>query len=56
MNTTVERLLDSLRKAQRLGRVILELSDLGARGVLFAFATPEVLLVNCQNCVTTWRF
>ncbi len=56
MNTTVARLLHSLRKAQRLGRAIIEFSDLGDRDVLFTFATPEVLLINCRNCETTWRF
>ncbi len=56
MNTTADRLLDRVRNAQRLGRAILEFSDLSDRNVLFTFATPEVLVVNCRDCATTWRF
>lgn len=56
MNPIAEILLEQVYYAQRLGKRILEVSGLDDEGVIYAFATPDTLVINCSDYQTTWRF
>lgn len=56
MKTKVNKLLNQIRQAQNNGRTILKVSGLNTEGVIYAFATPETLVINCCDDETTWRF
>jgi hypothetical protein len=56
MNPIAEILLEQVARSREIGRQILEASGLNEDGVIYAFATPEVLVINCKDYTTTWRF
>lgn len=55
MNTKVDRLLDQITQAQAIGRSILAISGLTQDGIIYAFATSELLVINCRTLSTVWR-
>ncbi|MGI0486492.1 hypothetical protein ACN4EK_13720 [Pantanalinema rosaneae CENA516] len=55
MTTKVEQLLDQVTQAQVLGRSVLTSSGLTEDGIIYVFATAEVLVINCQTLSTVWR-
>jgi hypothetical protein len=56
MNPVAEILLEQVTYSQTLGKQILLLSGLNSDGVIYAFATPDTLVINCKDDVTTWQF
>lgn len=56
MNPIAEILLEQIVYAQALGHQILALSGLNGDGVIYAFATPDTLVINCKDYATTWQF
>jgi hypothetical protein len=56
MNPIAEILLEQIRSAQAIGQQILTNSDLDSDRVIYAFATPDTLVINCQDYETTWQF
>jgi hypothetical protein len=56
MNPIAEILLEQVAYAQEVGRQILALSGLNEDGVIYAFATSDMLVINCKDYATTWRF
>lgn len=55
MNPIAEILIEQVSYAQKLGQRILEVSGLDDDGVIYAFATPDTLVINCSDYQTTWR-
>jgi hypothetical protein len=56
MNPIAEILLEQVTYAQTLAQRILSLSSLDDSGVIYAFATPDTLVINCRDDRTTWLF
>lgn len=56
MNPIAEILLEQVTYAQNLAQKILSLSGLDDPGVIYAFATPDTLVINCRDDKTTWLF
>ncbi len=56
MNPVAEILLEQIVSAQEIGKQILLVSGLNSEGVIYAFATPDTLVINCKDYETTWRF
>ncbi|MFB2894398.1 hypothetical protein ACE1CI_15930 [Aerosakkonemataceae cyanobacterium BLCC-F50] len=55
MNPIAEILIEQVSYARKLGQRILEVSGLNDDGVIYAFATPDTLVINCSDYQTTWR-
>jgi hypothetical protein len=55
MNPIAEILLEQVAYAQRLAQQILSMSEVNDEGVLYAFATPDMLVINCSDYETIWR-
>ena len=56
MNPIAEILLEQVMSAQDAGKQILTVSGLNLEGVIYAFATPDTLVINCKDYETTWQF
>jgi len=56
MNPVADILLDQVVHAQEVGKQILSMTGLDSDGVIYAFATPETLVINCRDYATTWQF
>lgn len=56
MNPIAEILLEQVICAQEIGKQILAISGLNTDGVIYVFATPDTLVINCKDYATTWRF
>lgn len=56
MNPIAEILIEQVSYARKLGQKILSLSGLDNSGVIYAFATPDTLVINCRDDRTTWLF
>lgn len=56
MNPVAEILLEQINYSQALGKQILLLSGLNSDGIIYAFATPDTLVINCKDDLTTWQF
>lgn len=56
MNPVAEILLEQVLGAQEIGKQILSSSGLDSEGVIYAFATPDTLVINCKDYATTWQF
>lgn len=55
-NPIAEILLEQVVCAQDVGKQILSMSGLDSDRVIYAFATPDTLVINCKDYATTWRF
>jgi hypothetical protein len=55
-NPIAEILLEQVIYAQKVGNEILSISGLNSDGVIYAFATPNTLVINCKDYATTWQF
>jgi len=49
-----DQLMNQLGQATTLGRWILDTSGINTDGVLYTFATPETLVINCRDYETVW--
>jgi hypothetical protein len=56
MNPVAEILLEQVIYAQEVGNQILSTSGLDSDGIIYAFATPDTLVINCKDYATTWQF
>lgn len=56
MNPIAEILLEQVVCAQEIGKQILTSSGLNLDGIVYAFATPDTLVINCKDYATTWQF
>jgi hypothetical protein len=56
MNPIAEILLEQVIGTQEIGEQILTTSGLSSDGIIYAFATPDTLVINCKDYATTWRF
>lgn len=56
MNPIAEILLEQVTFTQEIGKQILLSSGLNSEGIIYAFATPDTLVINCQDYATAWQF
>jgi hypothetical protein len=56
MKTIAEKLQEQITQAQKIGQKILEISGLNYSGIIYAFATSDVLVINCQDYNLTYLF
>lgn len=56
MSKTVNKLVHQVTQARKLGQQILEISGFNSEGIIYTFATGEVLVINCKDYETLWRF
>ncbi|MCU0542194.1 MAG: hypothetical protein MUE44_08365 [Oscillatoriaceae cyanobacterium Prado104] len=56
MSKIVNKLLHQVTHAQKLGEQILEISGLKSEGIIYTFATADVLVINCKDYETLWNF
>jgi hypothetical protein len=56
MNPIAEILIEQVAYAQEVGKQILSSSGLDSDGIIYAFATPDTLVINCKDYATTWQF
>jgi hypothetical protein len=53
MKPTADQLLEQITQSQSIARTILKLSGLDCAGVVYAFATLDTLVINCNDEITT---
>lgn len=56
MSKIVNKLLHQVTQACKLGEQILEISGFKSEGIIYTFATADVLVINCQDYETLWSF
>jgi hypothetical protein len=55
MKTRGDKLVEQIQQARNIGQNILKDSELNADGIIYAFATPKTLVINCADYETLWR-
>ncbi len=55
MRTRGDKLIEQIRQAREIGQIILQNSKVGQKGIVYAFATPRALVINCADHETLWR-
>jgi hypothetical protein len=55
MKSRGDKLIEQIRQAREIGQMILQSSQVGQKGVIYAFATPKALVINCTDHETLWR-
>jgi hypothetical protein len=56
MSKIVNKLLHQVTQARKLGQQILEISGFNSEGIIYTFATADVLVINCKDYETLWSF
>lgn len=56
MKTKVNKLIQQIRKATKMGEEIILASGLKNDGVVYCFATSKVLVINCRDYGAIWGF
>jgi len=56
MSKIVNKLIHQITQARKLGQQILEISGFKSEGIIYTYATADVLVINCKDYETLWRF
>lgn len=55
MRTKGDKLIEQIDQAREIARVILQNSKVNQKGIVYAFATPKALVINCADHEALWR-
>ena len=56
MSKIVNKLIHQITQARKLGQQILEISGFKSEGIIYTYATADVLVINCKDYETLWSF
>ncbi|HAX77415.1 MAG TPA: hypothetical protein DCY88_16665 [Cyanobacteria bacterium UBA11372] len=56
MSKIVNKLIHQVTQARKLGQQILEISGFKSEGIIYTYATADVLVINCKDYETIWKF